>query len=442
MTATLAKGMIFMVIVLILAFAPTWGCYIKTMKNKSTGQFFSVAAAPKGRSRGSNQVGVRLYNERLALSLIRQQGNLPKAEIARQTGLSPQTISVILKQLESAGLVRKEKPLRGRVGQPRVPFSLNPDGAYSFGLKIGRRSSDLILMDFVGNVKQLIRETYPYPTPDNIKTFVGNGVETLKGNLKKSLWPRISGIGVGCPYELWNWGEEVGAPDGVMDQWKSFDIGEEIEAVTGLPTSSCNDATGACAAELVFGNPNDFQNFLYFFIGTFIGGGVVLGGDLFTGPQGNAGAIGPIPIQATDGSGQIRQLIGAASIYTLEKRLAAEGKDPAIIWRMPDSWNNLGAVVDVWIDEVSAAIAYAMISAMSVIDFEAIVIDGAFPPEVRSRILSGTSKALEELDRQGVSRFALAEGILGGNAWAIGGACLPLLSNFAPDSDVLLKDVG
>src|SRR3954469_3797156 len=90
-----------------------------------------------GLSRGTNQSGVRLYNERLVLSLIRRHGSLPKADIARMTGLSPQTISIIMNQLEADGLLTRGHALRGRVGQPSVPYSLNPDGAYAFGLKIG-----------------------------------------------------------------------------------------------------------------------------------------------------------------------------------------------------------------------------------------------------------------------------------------------------------------
>src|SRR5215831_15116642 len=84
---------------------------------------------PADLARGTNQTGVRLYNERLALSLIRRHGSLPKAEIARLTGLSAQTVSTIIKQLEADGLVLREKPKRGRIGQPPVPISLDPDGA-------------------------------------------------------------------------------------------------------------------------------------------------------------------------------------------------------------------------------------------------------------------------------------------------------------------------
>ena len=85
-------------------------------------------------SRGTNQTGVRLYNERLVLSLVRRHGSLPKADIARRTGLSPQTISTIANSLEADGILQRQNPLRGKVGQPLVPYALNPRGAFFLGL--------------------------------------------------------------------------------------------------------------------------------------------------------------------------------------------------------------------------------------------------------------------------------------------------------------------
>ena len=70
---------------------------------------------------GANQTGGRIYNERLVLSLVRHQEGLPKAEIAKLTGLSAQTVSVIMQQLEADHLIGKGEPVRGKVGQPRVP---------------------------------------------------------------------------------------------------------------------------------------------------------------------------------------------------------------------------------------------------------------------------------------------------------------------------------
>jgi len=121
--------------------------------------------------RGTSQSGARLYNERLVLSLIRRHGSVPKAEIARLTGLSAQTASVIMRQLEADGLVLKGGPQRGRVGQPSVPFTLDPDGAFALGLKIGRRSSDIVLLDFLGAVRGERRLTHPYPTPAAVLAF-------------------------------------------------------------------------------------------------------------------------------------------------------------------------------------------------------------------------------------------------------------------------------
>ena len=69
---------------------------------------------------------MRLYNERLALSLIRRHGRLPKAEIARLTGLSAQTISIIIKQLEADGLLLKEKPKRARSASRRCRYRSIP----------------------------------------------------------------------------------------------------------------------------------------------------------------------------------------------------------------------------------------------------------------------------------------------------------------------------
>src|SRR5215510_16543423 len=138
-------------------------------------------AGPRRRAdptRGTNQSGVRLYNERVALSLIRRHGSLPKAEIARLTGLSAQTVSMIIRQLEADGLVLKEKPKRGRIGQPPVPISLNPDGAYSLGLKIGRRSADLMLLDLVGGVRGTTHRAFRYPTPRQTMRLFEEGFQT------------------------------------------------------------------------------------------------------------------------------------------------------------------------------------------------------------------------------------------------------------------------
>src|SRR5579863_4978268 len=75
-------------------------------------------------ARGGNQRSLRLSNERLALSLTRLYGAMTKVELARLSGLSVQATSTILNRLESEGLMERGEPVRGRVGQPTVPYGL------------------------------------------------------------------------------------------------------------------------------------------------------------------------------------------------------------------------------------------------------------------------------------------------------------------------------
>ena len=91
-------------------------------------------------SGGANQIRVRAYNERLVLSLVRRHGSLSKADIARRTGLSAQTVSVIMRALEKDGLLlarradaRPRRPaVRSRCGSipmPSIPSASRSAGA-------------------------------------------------------------------------------------------------------------------------------------------------------------------------------------------------------------------------------------------------------------------------------------------------------------------------
>ncbi len=408
----------------------------------------SAAAAMAGRlasdfARGTNQSGVRLYNERLVLSLIRRYRSAPRAEIARRTGLSAQTIAVIMRQLEADGLVVKQDPRRGRVGQPSVPFALNPDGAFSLGLKIGRRVNDLVLIDFLGAVRRSTHAGGGYPTPDSVLAFVTAGIAELTRSLTPEQMRRVAGLGIAAPFELWNWEAQIGAPPDVLDQWRTFDLRESVQRICPWPVYFYNDATAACAAELVFGNPRQYPDFLHFFVGSFIGGGVVLNGHLYAGRTGNAGALGSMPVATRDGRGDrpvSQQLIRSASLYLLANRLIEAGRDADILWRSPGAWGSFGPLLDDWIEEAAAGIAFAIVAAISVVDFPAAIIDGAFPATVRRRMVERVNARLEEFDRQGLSPVTAIEGVIGSGARAIGGACLPLLANFARDREVLFKE--
>ncbi|AIC25666.1 MULTISPECIES: ROK family transcriptional regulator [Rhizobium] len=388
---------------------------------------------------GANQVRVRAYNERLVLSLVRLYGALSKADIARRSGLSAQTVSVIMRVLEKEGLLSRGAPVRGRVGQPSIPMHLNPDAVYSFGLKMGRRSADLVLMDFVGRIRMQLHRTYAYPLPHEILAFVTSGIQEIESRLDDKQRSRIAGLGIAAPFELWNWAEEVGAPPGAMEVWRDVDLQADIAARVSHPVFLQNDATSACGAELVFGVGPSYPDFVYFFIGSFIGGGIVLNSAIFSGRTGTAGAIGPLPVR--DRNGETKQLLEIASIFVLENMLRERGIDPEPLWYSADDWVDFGQPMEIWIQDTAKALAQAIVAAASIVDFSAAVIDGGFPHWVRSRVVQATIDEAAKLDLQGVVMPEIIEGAVGAQARAIGGASLPIFARYLTDQNVLFKEI-
>jgi len=390
---------------------------------------------------GADQAGVRLYNERLLLSLVRRLGPLSKIEVARLTGLSVQSTSAIMNRLQADGLLKREAPLRGRVGQPTIPMSLDPDGAYSLGLKIGRRSADLVLIDFCGAIRRRAHRTFPFPTPALMLDFVRSSLPSMAESLAEPERRRVAGLGVALPFQLWQWETEIGAPAGALAGWRDFDVGQGLAGVCPWAVTLCNDATAACAAELVFGKGWRHRDFFYVFVGAFVGGGIVLNGALWPGRTGNAGAIGSMPVMAK-GDRASPQLIERASIYQLERRLARAGVDASSIWATPHAWADFGVHLDAWIEDVAFALAYASATAVSVIDFEAVVIDGAMPAGVRDRLTERAARIFAGLDRRGLSDVEIVAGTVGADARAVGGAALPLIRAYGLDREVLLKEAS
>ncbi|MEM7613730.1 MAG: ROK family transcriptional regulator [Pseudomonadota bacterium] len=389
-------------------------------------------------SGGANQARVRAHNERVVLSLVRRHGTLSKAEIARRSGLSPQTVTVIMRALEQDDLLLRGDPVRGKVGQPSIPMSLNPSGAFSVGVKIGRRSLDLVLMDFTGAVRQDLRHTYPYPRPAEVLSRISEGTAQMLATLTPGQRARVAGLGVAMPFELWNWAETLRLPATAMDAWREVDVVAEVAASTGLPVLLQNDGTAACGAEFLFGRGRETDNYGYFFLGAFIGGGLVLDGRLITGPTGSAGATGTLRV--TGPGGQSTALLDCASMWVLEEAVAASGGSVPDLRNTPEDWSALGQVLEDWITETAAYLAQAALNVCSVIDFEVMILDGHMPADVRRRLVAATRAAIDRQDTRGIRPFALWPGSLGYDAQVLGGASLPILARYLIDTTVLFPE--
>jgi DNA-binding transcriptional ArsR family regulator len=295
-------------------------------------------------SGGANQSGLRDYNERLLLSMLQRNGPMPGSDLARRAGLSPQTVSVILRKLERDALLRRGDPQRGKVGKPSIPMGLNPDGVLSLGMNVGRRSARVLLLDFLGEIRAYRELRYSYPMPDEIFDFLRACHAELLGEMSEDQIARLCGIGIAAPFELWNWHEHVGAPAVDFEQWESCDFHARVAEFSALPVFLVNDATAACRAEHVYGRGKEYRDYAYFFLAAFVGGGVVLNHSVFEGHQGNAGALGSL--RSVGPNGESRQLVDTASIHLLEARLREVGIDPGALWSQPQDWQPFARYVE------------------------------------------------------------------------------------------------
>jgi predicted NBD/HSP70 family sugar kinase len=403
--------------------------------------------SPLKRTVGSNQVGMRQFNERIVLQAIRLHGPLAKADVGRLTRLSMQTFSMIVDRLIDDGLLARQPRVRGRIGQPSVPIALRPEGAYTIGIKVGRRSLDVLAMDFVGHVCSRDVLEYAYPDPrvlfPALESKLARVNETLGERAKQ-----VVGVGVAAPLWLGGWRDFLGAPPEALEAWHDIDIRARIAAMTGLPVEFAKDTTAACAAELVMGQGRGIHNFLYLFVGTFIGGGLVIDGRLHGGPHNNAGAVGSIPLAGGGGGRQAdaqteskaaRQLLHAASGFVLERLLSDAGAPAAAAHDhralSPEWWR----LTEHWLDTACPAIAGALINATALLDLEAVVIDGELDRQLVREIIRRTERVLDGFEWEGMVRPQLLEGTIGADARAMGGAILPLYAHFAPVHELFLK---
>ncbi len=379
---------------------------------------------PKG---ATNQSGLRDQNARVVLSFLRRHGEMPSAEIARRSGLSAQTVSNIVRALEGDGLLRRGKAIKGKVGKPSVPMALNPDGVMSLGLNIGRRSAELVLVDFHGHPLETLQTTYAYPVVAEVFAFLQSGIEELARQHPEAP-ALLTGVGVARPNKLWEWLEIVNAPEEAMRKWRDLEIGAEIKARTGLDGFVENDMTAACVAEHLLGRGAEFTDFAYIFMGAFVGGGLVLDGKVVSGRTGFAAALGPLPVP--DGKGGTRQLLNTASLYLLEEALADAGEEPDALRKNPADWSAFSDLVTPWLEVTSRHLAIAATSIASVVEVEAILIDGAMPADLRARLTAQTAKAMAGLDLTGLVAPRVEVASVGRRARSIGAALLPIHARY------------
>lgn len=381
----------------------------------------------------SEQRGIKIrdFNERRVIAAIRVAGPMSRAEIARATGLSAPAASNIVQRLGERGFLKTEAKVRGHVGQPHTPLALDPTGAYTIGVKVGRRSVEAVLLDLTNGVvaQRNVEHAIPAlePTIDAARDMI-DALRTAKPGVEE----RLVGIGIAMPWDLHAWTGLLDLPPGALDDWQGFDLGAALQDDRIPPMVVINDATAALAAQIELAPSIGRSSVLYLYLGTFVGGGLALDGKLRLGDHGNAGALGSAPGSQRDGDGRARQLLQDASLVTLEQALHADGLPAAALIRGIEAGAQADRRLNDWLAVAAPALAHTIAAGQALCDLSHVIIDGIIGPRWRDRIVEHVEAALNSVDLTGASRPSVRPGDLGWSARVLGAAIVPMHHAIAP----------
>lgn len=355
------------------------------------------------KSGGLNQISVRSFNERLIMSLLLQNKHMSRLDLGKRSGLSAQTISVIVRSLEQDGLLIRGEAQRGRVGPPTIPMSLNPDGALSLGVSIGSRATNIVLIDFIGNIR--FQETFYYQTPElnEIKAALQKALPNAIKMLEPELRDRIIGIGTSLPDTMSIGTGEVINVNG-DSSWGQFDFENFLNNMTGLEVFIQNDITAAVGAESVFGLTKSLDDYLFFFLGARSHSRLILKHRIYAGQA---------PVQ------EVSRLPG---LLELEELIDTQGGDSKQLWKQEWDRSTFGDEFENWISRSSESLAIATDELCRFIDVKTIVVGGTTPISILKEICSDFEKKL--------SGKKIITASVGPLSKAIGGASLPFISRF------------
>ncbi len=266
---------------------------------------------------------LKRLNERTVLETIRSGAPISRAEISRQAGISKPTVSLALRSLLDAGLVREAPPVPARPSYGAVFFEPVPDAALVLGLDLGARFLRGAVCDLSGRIRA--RQDVELGEPGAGRAL--DAISDLHASLVAATGvgpDRVDGVVVGVPAVVetatgrLNLALNVSGLEGRT--WAA-----ELEERLELPVKVENDINLAALGEQWQGVARGVDNFVFLSVGTGLGAGLVLGGELHRGQNGAAGELD----YALLGLGQeVDPCAGAVS--GLAARLAAQDGGTAL----------------------------------------------------------------------------------------------------------------
>jgi predicted NBD/HSP70 family sugar kinase len=398
-------------------------------------------SALKNQVSGTNLEQAKSHNRRVVIEAIRTNGALSRASIARLTALSSQTVSNIVDGLEQAGFLIAGATLKGGRGQPAIPYSINPDGAYSIGLQLDHQLLMGVITGLSGGVRSSIERRLDRPTPAEAMPALAAIADELMADFKFDR-QRLLGIGLAMPGPFGVEGLTSVGPT-ALPGWQDFPVAAELQNLTDIPVTVENDATAAAIGERLHGVARNLDSFVYLFIGTGLGAGLFLDGHLYKGSGHNAGEIGHMVVKP-DGLACFCGKRGCLERY-VSLRAAYEFLEvPDPDHAAPDLLEKMLALGDTrleaWLDAATEPLRQAINVLELTLDPESVVLGGFMPVAIIERLaarLDPLQLSVSPTRQRRVARVLV--GAAGKQTSVLGAAALPIFGEINPQFDVLQK---
>ncbi|MGI5177219.1 ROK family transcriptional regulator [Dactylosporangium sp. CA-152071] len=235
------------------------------------------------------------------LDQIQLADGVSRVEIAQHTGLTPQTVSGIVRRLIDEGIVHEDGARSSSGGKPRTVLRINADAGRAVGLHFDPVELAAVVVDLLG--RPLVTARRPTPRPADPAVVTAAMAELVDEVLREAgvERDRVLGLGLAAPGPIdQHVGMVISPPQ--LANWTRVPIKEMLATATGLDVTLDNDATAAAVGERWAGAGRGVANFAYFHLGTGVGGGLVLGHQVFRGGSMNAAEFGHTTV-ADDGPG-------------------------------------------------------------------------------------------------------------------------------------------
>lgn len=243
---------------------------------------------------------VNSSNKQIVLDLIRfKPGGISRADIARKLSLSRSAVSSIVNELLTLNIIREAENGPATGGRRPILLELNEKYGYLVGVDIGATHLTIVITDFSSQV------LYDIDVPIDINQGPQQCLDDIDHHFR-SLLERsglslgdIIGIGVGVPGPVvYDVGMVISPP--IMPGWSNFPIRSYLEKLWKTPIFLNNDAELGALGEWAYGAGRGERFLVYLKVGTGIGAGFLIDGQIYKGISGTAGEIGHVTI-AEDG---------------------------------------------------------------------------------------------------------------------------------------------